>query len=143
MWKETIEFEDYNGNKRTEDHWFNLTEAELTELMLGTTGGFDAMVKRLTEAQNVPEIIKVLKDIIARSYGIRSLDGRRFDKSPEILENFTRTEAYSKLFMKLAFDDRAAADFINGIVPKSISEATPQAGPIATTPMALAAENKI
>ena len=28
----TFKFVDYNGNPRTEDHYFNLTQAEVTEL---------------------------------------------------------------------------------------------------------------
>ena len=34
-----------------------------------------------------------------------------------IAQAFAQTEAYSELFMELATDDKAAADFVNGIVP--------------------------
>ena len=39
MLKKTIPYEDYNGTKREEDFYFNLTETELAEMQLEVTGG--------------------------------------------------------------------------------------------------------
>ena len=39
MLKKTIQFQDFNGNSRTEDFYFNLTQAEVTELELSVDGG--------------------------------------------------------------------------------------------------------
>lgn len=117
MLKETIKFEDYNGVERTEDHWFNLSEAEIMEMELGTTGGFAEMIEKIIAAKDTPSIIKVFKDLILKAYGQKSSDGRRFVKSKELSEEFSQTEAYSVLFMKLATDAEAAARFVNGIIP--------------------------
>lgn len=38
MLKKTISYEDFDGNQRTEDHYFNLTEAEITEMELSMNG---------------------------------------------------------------------------------------------------------
>ena len=38
-------------------------------------------------------------------------------------ENFTETEAYSILYMQLATNDKAAAEFVNGVFPKDVVEA--------------------
>jgi hypothetical protein len=49
-------------------------------------------------------------------------DGRKFTKSPEILDDFIYTQAYSNLYMSLIADADAAANFVNGIIPKNIAD---------------------
>ena len=62
MLKKTFKFVDYNGNPRTEDHYFNLTQAEVTELELSVDGGLTAMINRVVQAQNGRQIIDTMKD---------------------------------------------------------------------------------
>ena len=38
MLKKTISYTDYNEVERKEDHYFNLSKAELMEMEMGTTG---------------------------------------------------------------------------------------------------------
>lgn len=122
MLKKTIKFVDYNGVERTEDFYFNLSKAELSEMELETPGGLTAMLQRITAAQDTPSLVKIFKELILRSYGEKSDDGRRFIKSKEISESFSQTEAYSELFMELATNAEAASEFINGIVPADLSK---------------------
>ena len=65
-------------------------------------------------------MVKIFKDIILMSYGEKSFDGKRFVKRDEIRDGFAQTEAYSNLFMELITDDKAAAEFINGILPSDL-----------------------
>ena len=118
MLKKTITYEDYNGVERTEDFYFNLTKAELTEMELSTEGGLEAMIKRIVAEKNVPAIIKIFKELVLKAYGEKSPDGRRFIKNDEVRDAFAQTEAYSEIFMELATDADAAAAFVNGITPK-------------------------
>lgn len=122
MLKKTMEYTNYNGVKVKEDFYFNLTEAELTEMEMGIDGGLAEMIQSIVDANDVKAIIKVFKDILLAAYGEKSADGRRFMKSEEIKNGFAHTEAYSILFMELATDADKAAEFINGIVPASISK---------------------
>ena len=124
MLKKTITFEDFDGNERTEDFYFNLTEAELTDLELSVSGGFGSLIDKITKTQDVPEIMKIFKQIIKLAYGIKSPDGRRFEKSEAIYNDFAQTNAFSQLYMELASDEQKASDFINGILPKKILEQT-------------------
>ena len=55
------------------------------------------------------------EDLILRSYGKKSLDGKQFEKSPEMSIAFQQTEAYSELVVELLSDANAAAAFVNGI----------------------------
>lgn len=120
MLKKTITFEDFDGNERTEDFYFNLTEAELTDLELSVSGGFGSLIDKITKTQDVPEIMKIFKQIIKLSYGVKSPDGRRFEKSDAIYNDFAQTNAFSNLYMELASDEQKASDFINGILPKKL-----------------------
>lgn len=118
MIKKTMTYTDYNGNQRTEDFYFNLNKAELAEMQLGTTGGLEEKISAIIMSQDMPEIVSIFKDIILRSYGEKSPDGKRFVKSKERYTAFSQTEAYSDLFMELARDADKAAEFINGVIPK-------------------------
>ena len=119
---EKIKYTDFNGLEREEEFMFNLTEAEITEMELTTDGGLSDSIKKIIAAQDTPEIIKVFKMLLLKSYGEKGADGRRFVKSDKLSEEFAQTNAYSQLFMKLATDDKAAVAFINGIMPDSMQE---------------------
>lgn len=58
----------------------------------------------------------VFKDIILKSYGKKSDDGKRFIKSKELSEEFSQTEAYSELMVELIKDENAASTFVNGLI---------------------------
>lgn len=116
MYKKTITYVDYDENERTEDFYFNLTQAEVMEMELSTSGGMAEMIKGIVAAQDVPEIIKIFKRLILESYGKKSPDGKRFIKSDALTDEFKQTEAYSNLFMELAQDADAAAEFVNNVI---------------------------
>ena len=122
MFKKTIKYVDYNDVERTEDFYFNLTRIELIEMNVSAEGGLDAYINSIIQAQNGAEIVKVIKNLIFKAYGEKSLDGKYFNKSQEISERFSHTEAYDALFMELATNDKAAAEFINCIIPKQLKE---------------------
>lgn len=120
MIKKTITYTDFDGEKRTETHWFNLTKAEILEMELLTVGGMEQLIQKIIEAKDVPSLVKLFKKLIHKSYGVKSADGKRFIKSHEALQEFTETNAYSELFMELATDSDAASEFIKGIIPADI-----------------------
>lgn len=122
MIKETITYTDYNNVERTEDFYFNLTKAEIMEMEMSTKGGLAETIQRIVAAQDQPAIIKIFKDLIIKAYGVKSLDGKRFIKNEDVVNEFVQTEAYSQMFMKLATDADAAAKFVNGIVPADMAK---------------------
>jgi len=117
MLKKTMTYVDFDGVERTETFYFNLTKAELAEMELSTKGGLAEKINAIVAAENGEEIIRLFKDVIARSYGEKSEDGKRFVKSEELSKAFTQTQAYSDLFMELSTSAEAASAFINGVVP--------------------------
>lgn len=119
MVKKTITYTDYNGTERTEDFYFHLSEAEIIEMEMGTVGGMKAYVDRIVQAQDQETIIKIFKQLLLKSYGEKSMDGKRFIKSQELSDAFSQTVAYSNLFMELAQDADKAAEFVNGVIPNA------------------------
>lgn len=120
MLKKTIKYTDYDGNEREEDFYFNLNKAEVTEMELSKQGGLSEYIKRIVAAQDAPSLIELFKELICKSYGEKSLDGKRFVKSKELTEEFTQTEAYAELFVELASNAEEATKFVNGIMPKNM-----------------------
>ena len=130
MLKKKITYTDFNGNERTEDHYFNLTKTELTEIALGLPDGIDE--SEITEANEQAAmtiidklgkdgVFKFIKELILKSYGIKSSDGKRFQKSEEISKEFSETLAFDQFFMELMTDDVKAAEFVNSIIPKDVA----------------------
>lgn len=117
MLKKTITYKDFDGNERTEDFYFHISEAEAIKMELGKSGGLSARINQIISAQDVPEIMEVFEDLIKKSYGVKSLDGREFIKSEELYRSFAQTNAYSKFFMELCTEEGVAADFVNAILP--------------------------
>lgn len=120
MIKWPITYTDYNDKTRTEDFYFNLTKAEIMEMELSVNGGFGEMMQRIVDAEDMPSIVKVFKDLILRSYGEKSADGKRFIKNDELKDSFAQSEAYSVLFTELATNTESAIKFVNGIVPQDM-----------------------
>ena len=120
MLKKIITYIDYNNVERTEPFYFNLSKAELMEMELGVTGGMTEMLDKIIAAKDAPSLMKTFKEMIMKAYGVKSDDGKRLIKSEELSIAFTQTEAYTVLFMELITDDKAAADFVNGIIPNEI-----------------------
>lgn len=129
MLKKTLSYVDFDGQPRTEEHYFNLTQAELTEMELSLNGGLSQLLEKILQENDQKQIIEYFKKIILMAYGQKSLDGRKFVKNEQIREEFVSTAAYSELFMELATDADAAAAFINGIMPPKVTQAVKGAAP--------------
>ena len=117
MYKRNITYTDYNGNERTETAYFNLSEAELTDWNFSKGGGLAERLQRIMDSKNAPEIMSTFKQVLKKSYGVKSDDGRQLIKSKKLFKEFSQTEAYNQLFMELCTNAEAAATFINNVIP--------------------------
>ena len=122
MYNKTVTYKDYKGNTRTEDFYFNLNKAEIVELELSTKGGLTVMMDRIIAAQDNATLFKIFKDLVSKSYGVLSDDGRKFVKNQEVLDDFMQTEAYSIIFSELATNAEAAAEFFNNVIPQNLAK---------------------
>lgn len=122
MLKETRTYTDYDGVERTEDFYFNLSKAELAEMELSEEGGLENAIQKIINAKDNKKIVDTFKDILLKSYGEKSPDGRRFVKSAELSKAFSETPVYSDMFIELATDEDRAAKFIEGIMPADVKD---------------------
>lgn len=135
MYKITETYTDYDDNQRTEDFYFNYSEAELADLQFSVSGGLAGMIDKIIKTNDMPKLVELFRELIQEAYGEKSNDGRRFMKSPELKKEFTETVAYSQIYMRLATDSKAAQEFINKVVPKSMKDKMQQANQQNVVPM--------
>jgi hypothetical protein len=120
MYKITKTYTNFNDEEVTETFYFNLTKAELAEMDISNYGLGD-YIKKIVDSKDRRELINLFKELLVKSYGIKSEDGREFRKNQAIRDRFTSTNAYSEIFMELATDEEAAAKFVEGIMPRDIA----------------------
>ena len=117
MFKHNIKYTDYNGVERNEVFYFNLSKAELMEMELSTQAGVEEMIRMMIATNDNAKIVQLFKDLILKSYGIKSEDGKRFIKSQELRDQFEQSEAYSEFFMAMiANEDGLQTKFVNGVI---------------------------
>ena len=125
MIKKTVTYTDFDGNERTEDFYFHLTEQELSEWELSVDGGLSGVLTRIINSKDDKKLIEIFKELLIKSYGVKTPDGRSFIKNKESLDSFIYTQAFSDIYMELATDDKAASEFVNGVIPAHlVDEAT-------------------
>lgn len=117
MFKYEQKYTDYNGVERSDMLYFNLSKAELMEMELSTQAGVEEMIRMLIATKDNAKIVALFKEMILKSYGIKSEDGRRFIKSKELRDEFEQSEAYSEFFIAMiANEDNLQTKFINGVI---------------------------
>ena len=72
MLKKTHTYYDFDGQQRTEDFYFNLTEAELTELEYSMNGGLSQLLEKIIKEDDQKQIIEYFKKIVIMAYGVKS-----------------------------------------------------------------------
>lgn len=133
MHKEIITYTDLNDVSRTEEFYFDLSKPEIVKMQASTKGGYDVQLRSIAASLDGAKIMEFFENFIAKSYGEKSEDGRRFMKSEEISRSFMETPAYEVLFEKLVTNDKYAADFVNAVMRSK--------GGTATAPVAIPATN--
>lgn len=123
MLKKTITYKTFDDTEVTEDFYFNLTEAEVLKMEVRAPGNsFAEMLQNIVKSNNGQLIMDTFENFILAAYGEKSEDGKYFLKSPEKTEMFKSTNAYSQFFMEICLNSGAAADFVNGIMPKDMDK---------------------
>lgn len=127
MFTDTVTYTDYDGNERTETVYFNLSKPELIKLQYSIPGGMDKTLDRIMKRLNsgdpevVGEMFDFFEELLTKSYGVKSDDGKRFVKSKEITEEFVQSELYSEMFMRFSSDPDYVNKFVIGIMPSDLA----------------------
>lgn len=129
MIKKTIKYTDHNGKELTEDFYFHISKGEAVlmemEAVDSQVEGLTDKIERLMRSREGKEIVAVFKDIVNKSYGIKTADGRFLKEDAQgnpLVVHFRSTEAYSELVFEMATNAEEGAKFINGMMPASFRE---------------------
>lgn len=117
MFKHTVKYVDFDGNNREEDLYFHLSPAEMTQFEYSVKGGMKNFLEKAIKDQDGPTMMKFFVRMVEMAYGRKTNDGRRFEKSQEIYDDFSQTNAYNALFMQLVTDEAFAQKFVNAVFP--------------------------
>lgn len=121
MLKQEITYKDFNGVERTEELYFNLTEAELVDIQNSSERGIQEDLKEAIASKDLRKMLEFIKMLVIRSYGEKSADGRHFRKNDQIREDFVNSAYYSDLLLHLFEDEGTRAEkFITGLMPADL-----------------------
>ena len=116
------------GNMREEVFYFNFTEEESLAVTIIGSETLEGAITRLLTESNYQKIYELIGDIVKKSVGRMSEDGRKFVKNQDILDDFTQTNAYSDFMMELMSGEEATGailEFLNGIIPNKTKKNLP------------------
>ena len=74
MFAKEITYTDFDGEKRTEKFYFNLTQAECIELEALGKGGLEGYIRRIISSDDQVEILNIIKKVILLAYGEKTAD---------------------------------------------------------------------
>jgi len=128
MLKRTIgPYKDFDGETRSSDWYFDISQPELIELEVEFDAGFEGMIQKIIDTKDRKSLVAIFKQIVLMGVGeqIQDQGVLRFVKSDAIRERFSQTMAYNVLFMELATNEEKAAEFMKGVLPELPSETSP------------------
>lgn len=129
MIKKTIAYKDFNGNDQSDTFYFNINEAEALELRF-IHGDFQDTIAYIQNVQNLDddttldsayakELWMIFKEILEKSVGQKSADGKLFVKNDAIRAQFTQSNAMSQFLIEILSDTNNAVEFVNGLISSS------------------------
>lgn len=122
MLKQDITYTDLDGNRVTETFYFHMNKMEVLELEVEFPGGLGEYLRRIKDANDGKKILAAFREVIGRTIGRRSEDGKHFIKNDQIRDEFMGSDAYSELIFHLATDAKAGAEFMNAVVPGDLQQ---------------------
>lgn len=125
MLKKRVTYIDYNGVQQTEDFYFHLKPSELAELEVSVEGGYSELLEKAKNEDNHQVLYKFVKDVLTKSYGIKSEDGKRFIKNDELVEAFEQSPAYDEIFMEVISNPENFNAFVDAVTPNMNKLAQP------------------
>lgn len=122
MLERTFTYEGFDGKTYTDTWGFYLSKADLIEINYGSWIGIDNLLKQLVQNKNGKEIVNIVKEVVLKSVGRSSTDGRRFIRNDETRQEFYETDAYSQLMTELLTDPPKVIEFLTEVIPKEMAE---------------------
>ncbi len=129
MLKIDHEYTDWDDKKQTETLYFNLTKSELIlddkiqemETQVKAVQSLASGPERTLTPDEIRQIFRLVVFVMKLSYGIRSEDGRHFNKK-DVWSSFESTSVYDSFVFSLFEDTDKAVSFVYGVLPKELVE---------------------
>lgn len=117
MLRRDITYTNFDGVEVTDTLYFNLSKSELILWQTSENGGLAEKLQKMLNQKDGKLIMQTFYDILLKSYGEKSADGRRFIKSDELSKAFSETPAFDILFSELLSDPEKALLFVRQVMP--------------------------
>jgi hypothetical protein len=118
MIKETITYKTPDGDKLTEDFYFNFDKVEIIDLQVQDKRGLQAVLEAIQAAKDTKAAFDFIKDTILLAYCERAPDGKGVKKTQELRDSFRGKEAFVNLVFEFLEDPTAGAKFFDSLVPE-------------------------
>lgn len=125
MISKTIKYTDFNGKEVKKTFWFHLGKADLARVVVtpqGLTLPEVIATRSDDDLSGAADAFDLLREIAKHAIGVRSADGSRFIRSDEARSDLFDTGAYDEFFTELMQDEKKAAEFMNGVMPKDAQQ---------------------
>lgn len=116
MLKRTISYSDFNGVNRTENYYFHLSAEDLVDVMAMFEDKDGKTIDPATLGNS--KGIRLVIDLIASAFGLKSEDGLRFEKSEALKESFIQSAAFDALIARFLVGTDDPTDFVMELLPK-------------------------
>ena len=125
MFEYELKYNDFFGNEKTDKLRFNLSETELNNLAIDSPIFNIDFLQFMVADGNVAAMFKVIQTMLLESYGVMSEDGRTFEKTEKIKNDFRCSAAFDALVNKMLNTDDTALvkNFMIGIFPAKFADA--------------------
>lgn len=121
MFKKTITFKDLNGDVKSRDFYFHMSQAEVLDLA-AQGDELTARLQRIVAERDMRAILREFREIIKMASGVRSEDGERFIKDELAQSQLLDSPAFDVLLLELCMDSGAASEFVNQLFPQEMRE---------------------
>lgn len=118
-----VTYTNLDGETKTERAWFRLSALDLNKLNEMYKGEADKLLEKAIKKKDSTFIAKYLKDVIVLAYGVRSEDGNKLIKTPELTEAFDGSLLFDEIYTELLLNPEEVEAFIEAITPTEVMEA--------------------
>lgn len=111
MFKHPVTYVDFNGNERKEDLYFHLSLPEVVRIEAEIGKPLKEHIDDLVTNNRLNDLLSFLEKVILSAYGVKTANGKAFNKSKEIREEFEYSPAYAEVFEQLVTTPDLARKF--------------------------------
>lgn len=122
MLRANIKYNDFNDEEVEMTAYFNLNKMEMKRYVGRFPNGIEAFIADMKDNGTAGDLLEFIEDLIQTAYGVRSEDGKRFSKSPELLQDFKDSGAYDEYVFGLTNEIVDFAKFLLAIFPSDQRE---------------------